>query len=535
MPLVPAERRDEGGGLPPRHPFANVHVGGLVYDARSRDGIEGAWVTIGPMHGEPRLGPRDGDGRIGTRTRRDGSYALRGVPPGLFELTASAPGYVSASSTLEKWSTVEDDDGFDFGLVPARLVEGVVRTEEGAKVVGAEVFPIAPDGSAGPADRTDRSGRFVLDQVITTVTRIVATHGARGTGGVVLPPGEDRAWVEVVLSNRRARGVVRSAQGPLEGASLVVELQRAAGIRLPREGPAVTTGEDGTFEIGLPAGGPAVLRAEAPGHVLERAVIEDVTTAEVHDVALVLEAGVRFSGRVVTDDGAAVHGAAVRVAAGPVAHTTRTDSAGRFHLDGLPPAGPYGVEVHHHRYPPYGAVEAQLGVGHEILLEAPAVVFGHVLDAAAGGPITSYSYTLLGPLEKRGHGVSQSGAFEVGRLVPGRYRLTLEADGYLPASADVTIGAPSDRVEVSLHLDPAGGLAGRVRGARNTFVSVWRGKRHVASTRTDEEGNFFVGELEPGQYRLVAESSEGRGVLTDVRVQTGQTTTNLMIELRPAP
>lgn len=522
----------EAGGLPPGDPYADVHVGGVVFDAETKLGIEGAFVTIGPKGPGPRLGAPEGDGRIGARTGPDGTYALRGVPPGIFELTARAPGYVTASSTLEKWSTVEDDDGFDFGLLSARLVEGEVRTRTNEPVPGAEVFPVRADGSRGRSTQTDGSGHFLLDEVWTTETAVVATRAREGTAGVRLGPSDERGWVVIVLPDRRAKGVVRSAHGPIAGASVVVEMQKAGGLRIGRSTQGVTTGEEGRFEIGLSETGPAVLRAAAAGHVAQRVVIEEVGTEAVHPVELVLPPAIEFSGRVLDRGMEPVAHAEVRAAAGSASAAGRTDRFGRFRLDGLPETGPYRIEVRHDGHPTYRAEEARLGVDHEIVLEASSLITGRVLDGSAGGPITAYAYTLLGPVERRRRCVSQSGAFEIGRLLPGRYTLAVEADGYLPKEVTgIDLPSPGAEVEVSIRLDPAGGLAGRVVGGSNVIVTAWRAGRPVASTETNDTGEFFVGELAPGLYRVVAESKRGQATLSDIAVEKGQTTSNLRIEL----
>ena len=136
----------------------------------------------------------------------------------------------------------------------------------------------------------------------------------------------------------------------------------------------------------------------------------------------------------------------------------------------------------------------------------PASLEGTVKDSVSGAPIPR-ARVLLGRYSAT---ASAEGKFTIGGIVPGNYRLTAQRPGFVMPRKPIrmVLGAGERKTETEIALVPAGGIAGRVTDADGAPVEGARVQaedgRGAWSRTTDESGQFRIGGLAPGRYRVVA-------------------------------
>lgn len=547
----PRSDEEEAPAVPLDHPFAKTKITGRVYDLESNEGIAGATVRIKPMFGVPKLGPSAGDGSVLYTTRSDGSYAMKGIPPGTFELEVNASGYAPSKSSFKKFTALEDDDGFDVGLLHGGSIEGRVRTADGKPVAGARVSASPNEGftlnDQTVIATTSEDGLFVLDPVDARALRVLATHPTLGTKIVEVAASDDPIReVEIVLnSSRTIRGHVTDGRAPIAGAHVVLGLQRIE-ERVVSTHPSearfgVRTDRDGAFELAVPTDGPAVILAEAPGYEMGNLLVGD--GRDVDDPQIVLQPGLEFAGVVVSSNGQPAFRAQVAIMSMPGRRPleTWTDEEGRFSIDGVSKRGPYRVVIQHFEHPTFMTTENTIGTAHRYELEAQGRILGMITDAGTGGPVTRYQYAVAGPTRRSAGAVSISGSFEVDQLPAGNYSLSIDAEGYESAFIEsITVGEGQTVDNIAVRLKPAGAIVGRIRGARaaSVVVHAWdQESRLEAEAIVAEDGGFSIDDLPSGTYTLTAvsegEGGQLRGEVQNVTVKSGDVTRGVEIALLP--
>jgi hypothetical protein len=552
-----AAASEEVSGVPDDHPFAKTRMTGRVYDGATEEGITGALITVRPTYGEPRLGrkPGTGDGSVTFVSGHAGAFALKGIPPGSFDIEVSASGYMPMTTSFRKFSAVEDDEGFDFPLDRASVIEGRIADASGRPIEGVHVAALGPHDQAVRGANTraisDANGRFVLDPVDAGPVSLVASHPGFQPVVQEVPFSETPTReVEIVLAGgRRLVGTVRSAEGPIPGARVRIELlhteTRVVYFTRGAEnesGFSVATGLDGRFQMTAPAVGHVTLRATADGFRpgVRGLMIEPGAEAGEPVVAdFLLEAGAELTGRVLEHDGKPATRARVLVATEHGGSgEDETDEAGRFRIGGLPPRGPYAVTIHHHANPPLTIQEKDIAGAREYRLEAPGRILGRIVDAATGQPITRYGYRVRGPVRMRNYAVSLSGSLEIEQLPPGSYTLVVEADDYQPALVEgIVVSLGQDVQGVEVRMRRGGTIEGRVHGAPNAeilvqaFIGDEGEPEFEAGTVAGNDGGFKLENLREGAYTLVAVAGSAHGEIQNVLVSGEGTVRGVEIQL----
>ncbi|MCK6551754.1 carboxypeptidase-like regulatory domain-containing protein [Myxococcota bacterium] len=556
---TPRSDDEEPPAVPPEHPFAKTRITGRVYDVETGDGIVGAAVRVRPTFGVPKLGAVGGDGSAVFTTRADGSYAMKGIPPGTFDLEVQAPGYSPAKSSFKKFSALEDDDGFDVGLVRGGALEGVVLSADRRPVAGARVTATTGDTVSihpeATLATTGADGHFVLDPVQARELRVYATHPVFGSRLAVVPASEEpNREVELVLDRGRTiRGLVRDADGPLRGAQVMLGLQRLderiVATAPATDGVSVTTDASGTFELSAASSGPVVVVAQAKGYEVGSMLVADGASDDpAPRVELTLQRAVDFGGVVLGADGRPAFRAQVAIAslgrrgASRMPLETWTTEDGRFLIEGVPKTGPYRVMVHHFAHPPLNVTEEQIGTNHRYQLEPEGKILGTIVDAVTGAPVTRYEYAVAGPVHRQSGAVSLSGSFEVDQLPAGTYTVYVDAEGFESAVVESVIVSPGETVKnVTVRLRPSGGIAGHVRGAAGggslVIHAVGASAEVEAQAEVGEDGGFNLDDLPSGTYTLIAVGEDGegevRGELANVSVESGRVTRDVEIVVAP--
>src|SRR5204862_6261254 len=119
-----------------------------------------------------------------------------------------AAGYAPAKSSFKKFTAIEDDDGFDVGLLHSGSIEGHVRTADGKPVANARVSASTSETIAltehAIVATTNDAGMFVLDPVEARDLRVCATHPKFGTNVVAIAASDEPVReVDIVLGGGR--------------------------------------------------------------------------------------------------------------------------------------------------------------------------------------------------------------------------------------------------------------------------------------------------------------------------------------------
>jgi hypothetical protein len=176
--------------------------------------------------------------------------------------------------------------------------------------------------------------------------------------------------------------------------------------------------------------------------------------------------------------------------------------------------------------------------------EKPASLAGTVVNSVTGEPIAkvhvSIQATTNGNQVNRGAVTDSQGKFSLSPLPAGRYIPMAERTGFVMLrdsvglrTASVQLRAGESKDDFTIKLAPGGTISGRVVDADGEPVeSVWVTVEGLTGTfrraQTDDEGQFRLGGLAPGRYRLLASSPELQlppEIRTDGTVETNNAAT----------
>jgi beta-lactamase regulating signal transducer with metallopeptidase domain len=402
--------------------------------------------------------------------------------PGMITLTAQKRGFVDLVRQLPGVSETGGAEHLQVALEPTATIGGVVVDEKDRPVEGATVglqYSMTGEGGSDVCHTeiiTDKNGRWRSGQAPKTLPSragISVRHPEFLSEFGFDPTPESLRKLEakcILKDGLKIVGrVVDSAGRPIPGAN-VFQTFSGHGIRSIR----TTTDGDGNFRIGNSRKGYAILAATSPRHAVafkEINVEEEKESAELR-----LDPPMTIRGVLVDAKGRPITGA--QVAAGwPGGHQnvlewrTTTDEEGRWTFHTIPQEGmaftflAIGFRTQRDR-PLRPSSEEQV-----ITLTPAARIFGKVIDAATGDPISRFRIT---PGTKRSdkqtnpvdwmeyfsrfgkdgvYELSLSESFGVLDFV------RIEAVGFLPAESEPFNVADGDQ-EIKFELTSSPGITG---------------------------------------------------------------------------
>jgi hypothetical protein len=151
--------------------------------------------------------------------------------------------------------------------------------------------------------------------------------------------------------------------------------------------------------------------------------------------------------------------------------------------------------------------------------EKPASVQGEVRNSMSGMPMERAHVSLRrynsGGFDKYGALTNAEGKFRITGIPAGSYQVTLDRVGYVAPSemtrSPVTLTPDEKKDNLELKLVPMGAISGRVLDADGQPVDglqvhAQQGERTMRSGVTDDRGQYRIGGLDPGRYRVRAET-----------------------------
>ncbi|WP_433930986.1 carboxypeptidase regulatory-like domain-containing protein [Sorangium cellulosum] len=536
------------------------------------------------------------------RTGDDGSVTLGPIAPGYASASALAAGFVPRNAVEVDASATEAR----IPLLRGGAIVGEVVDDRGYPVPGATIEVVGADAEGMPIDETTAMSAFRDEQFERALPgpAPLIPAGELGVmpgpipdlprGDVSLPAASVRSgdpWVTRAdgtfraepVTPGRVHAIVRHPEyvetlsevvtlqpggeahvrvvmrqgGLLEGRVLEEDRKSVAGARVEL---AATTGslervtysaDDGTFAF---AAVPdevlvSVSRPESPGDVVARLVVE-VPERDRKEIEVVLpKVREAVAIHVADDRGYPLDRVEVRVlsldVAVPLRKTLFTDDGGDALLADA--AGlPLRISlVRSGRAPRVEQVDA---APKELRLEMSGALKATGTVTGRGGRerLEGARITLFSPTGPRRATSDAEGAFTLGDLAPGQFRVTVSRDGFAPATLRVVIAGDPDRPTDLGRIDlfEAGEVAGEVVDQRGDPVAGARVARDRVPTylplgplppgvvTTDRDGRFQLGGLPEGTAVIEAYSADlGRAESQPVQVRAGRTTDRVRIAL----
>lgn len=495
-------------------------VVGRVVDRDEGTGIVAA-IELRPVGSDeaPRYA-RSGD---------DGVFRIEGVPSGRWIADAFAPGYLSPGGVeLEAGQGVPE-----LALAAGGVIEGRVLDGEGKPVAGASVRGLTAGDTPGEVSAiVDRDQLRRFSGRTSTPVQAGPTPFAndpqfvpRGELGVLLgpippiPPPGAIAVRPASITDPRVLGMSLAGEpDPLPVADAHASIW--------------TTGADGRYRVHGLTSGKLTMLAAAAGYAEARSREITIKPGQhVTDIDIVLSAGTYLFGKVADLRGAPIAGAQVTMRPevglpldafsdadgmyrlGPVSGTLQLSASAYGHVDAR-----RSVVV----APTKGRVAAELR--EDITLDGANAILAGTLDDDKGATVPGAHIEIIaGAGQGRSVVVGADGAFALDMLPRGRLRVRVTHPAYPPAELDATASTSGERVRLRIAL--GGQVEGALidEGSGGPLVGMTIEARGpgglTAEAATDDKGQWKLGPLRPGSWRLTVRQPGYLPLTRDVDVK----------------
>jgi protocatechuate 3,4-dioxygenase beta subunit len=524
-----------GGGAPPRRLEALLDAGGddagdvrlpkavalagRVVDERGGPAV-GASVTLW-AGGDGRLrefSPARGVAQRAT-TKADGTFRFDAAAPESNRLRVEAPAF----ATVERQPVRAGALARPVLLTLGKVLRGTVTLADRRTPASAALVRFEGRTQTTQWVETRVDGTFLLDGTPREPGTLAADAGDRGRAAMALAAGAAEP-VSIVLAPTAALAgrVVEAESGrPLAGIRLVARSDGGAAF-------LARSGADGRYSIrGL---SPLRYRLSAEDERFvpwSRRVAVDAGQTETLDVPLVR--GATLAGRVVSEEGAPIEGAAIQVSRGGEDEfrafvrrmegedAVRSGRDGSFRATRLAPGDNQRLDVRHDDYEEraLGGISLAPGVtrsGLSVVMRRGLAIRGIVKDAEgrplAGTEVTLSSarsvragrggmeLTLVGSGGEVRRETGVDGRFEFRGLKTGDFAVSARCAGFARASVDpvrVSLGEGRGAEPLEITLRPGTTVRGVLRDKTGAGASGWS----VAARTADLAGGPFG----PGSVR----------------------------------
>ena len=533
-----------------------LHVRGQVVDRRAR-AIEGAEVKLTFLAADAsgldwRSAVMQLAARAGAvhraRTDAEGRFDVGGLARGVYRAEAAGPGRVPTAAPffVEVHERNDPEESrLLFELADARVIRGVVRSGKGNKALAGARVELFAGSIDTRSVLTGSDGAFELDGMAEVALRLdvsASGHRARSLEGVAVS-GDHLVVTLEPASPLVGRVIDRSSGEPVPDAEL-----RQSWDEMPAASSLARTDRDGQFRLASPPEGGAVILVRAVGYTTLEVEAPDAPPGGGWTLALDRSGSV--SGRVRSPAKMPVEGLGVsllRLASPDEKRSAHLYSGASspdpdgFYRAFVTGSGTYRVIVDGEPYAlamsqPFTVPHDKAQIdGIDIALDLAGGAQGFVIAAGAGiagarvrvfpdlpPEVASQSSSGEGPSDavetalslagKREARTDATGAFALGGLARGVYRLVADAPGFVTARSDAFEVAPGVVQTVHVELEPEMTISGRVVDATGAPVAMaeiqafpsgegsaaWSEERSISSVL----GTFRLSRLSARPYDL---------------------------------
>ncbi|WP_433750424.1 carboxypeptidase regulatory-like domain-containing protein [Falsibacillus pallidus] len=433
-------------------------------------------------------------------------------------------GQAIQSNTAESFVTVQANGSVAGKIISESnglpLAGATVELLQGATVISTTLSDAAGQYSFSPAAPGSYTVRVTYPNYTVSNTSITVLSSQQTTQNVLLIP----------LPGIIQGTVTDNTSSPIQGAQ--VNLLNTAGALVSQ----TATDINGNYIFNnLNPQNFTVAVSKSSYQSQQKAVQLDPNETETLNFAL-QPSPATISGTISSTLGGTIGGATVEILniGSQVIATATADINGFYSIDGIAP-GSYRLRASQTNYSTgqigFTAVAGTPQTVDLSLVPNPGALSGTVLDGSNQDPIPNTSIRII---NNSGITVATartdgSGTYSIPSLAPGSYTVVFTSDGY---ANKVTGAIISTGLITSLNVE-LDKLSGAVQGAisstlgplANAEISVTLNNIGVATTTSDSNGNYFVGNLSPNVYNIVVNASGYARQTAGVIVNAGATST----------
>ncbi|HUF17837.1 MAG TPA: carboxypeptidase-like regulatory domain-containing protein, partial [Thermoanaerobaculia bacterium] len=514
---------------------SGYELAGRVADQRGR-GIAGATIVatkaLPEVRGMRRAFFYGAAIEDGPTTSANGSFSLR-LAEGTYDIEIRREGF--APRQLPNVRVERNNDPLSVVLVEGVAIAGRVVTAGGSPVADAGMTLHSTELGLLGSTMTSVDGSFAFEDLAAgaaTLSVMKPDDFIQFSQPVKAP--DTNVMIELPAGGGvTGRVLDRSSKQPLTSFSAGLSNVRSGGGAM-RVGPPMMKefrSDDGSFVLENVPVGQHQIQVSAPGYVTARLSGVNVEEGKsVRDFEVLMEPGVRVTGKVTGPDGAGLESVFIqaqdpadRMAMAPMRPMT-TDADGEYVIEGLA-AGERTLRFNKQGYVPeqkavnISGKEARV----DVRLSRGLEVRGTVVDAS-GRPVAEASVMAQAPGAGARASSDTNGAFTIEGLTAGRYSITATKTGLASeVLRDVDIATTG---HLRLVLDVGGTIYGRVSGHDETLASsiIVRASSREGNAQSsiDTSGNFRIEGAPLGTVTVVAASRGSNSGSKQVEVSSGQ-------------
>ena len=484
-------------------------------------------------------------GDASVTTGPDGSFTLSGLTPGVTRVMVMKP----QEMLQEQRNLTAPGRDVVIDLPAGGTISGRVVEKGTKKPIMSFQAGVSTSGGGGGMIRmgppmlksfTADDGSFTLEHVPAGAINLVANAPGYSSGRMTVNVEDGKSVSDVLVEleqGARLTGRVTSSSGtPLADVSVSIQPSVTGGFATRGMMPRTTTDANGEYVLDSVEPGEETVNFSHPKHV----DLAKKVTIKGRDTRLdvTLSGGQRVTGVVVTESGVPVPDAEVDARGGGDGGETRTNASGTFEFESMAP-GRYRFSAAKAGYAAGRVDDFDISSGTplRIVLGTGGTIYGRV---------TGLSEAELASTSVRAFGSTGGGGASTSAVDPqGNFRIEGVPAGNVRVSAQVSTSpfgsqrsSPFQTVEMTaggsqqVNIEFRSDTVIRGRVTRNgvplptATVQFWPrsgGSSSSASASADEQGNYSVSGLEPGEYSVTVRDQRFTPYQTTYTVRSSAT------------
>ncbi|WP_459501728.1 carboxypeptidase regulatory-like domain-containing protein [Bacillus sp. C1] len=493
---------------------------------------------------------------IGTAvTDESGRFQIENLPVGTVNVIASAAGYASISRAAIILLNETVDVTLPLQLNPGRIV-GTITNIQYIPVSGAVITIIDSTNAVITTVVTQNDGSYLVESLASgTYTIIVNATGYRQgiSSGFVVADHTTEVSLQLIENAGTIVGIVEDDEThlPIKGADIQIRF-------LNPSGPIVlttVTDMDGGFIAANLIPGVYAVTAFAEGYGNDTVSIQVIVNETANAILSLPRLVGAVRGKVTDTIGMPLVDTLIKIISegGIVLREVQSDIAGNYLIDNIMP-GNYTLVFINANYQnvviPVTILANETKIIDVALQPNPASIIGTVVDANSGIPIIG---AVIQVLNENGHFITNAisnveGKYIINGLTGGPYTVVATMQGYIASSCNISL-PPGGIVQADFSLVPnPASIQGRIvdqngnpvndafvrvldqngNPVNDAFVRVLdQNELFINSGVSDGNGIYIVGNLPPGELRVVVSAAGFPRAIRVVTVRAGEQLENV--------